>query len=60
VYSLAYAEIYLTIAALVQNFNMELVDSSVENLVAYRDFALAFDKDYNFGVKFKITEVLLA
>ena len=56
--SLAYAELYLTVAALVRNFEMTLVESSIENIVPYRDFALGFDKGYNFGVKFRVTKVL--
>jgi hypothetical protein len=46
------------VAAMVLNFNMELVDSSVKNIETYRDYALGFDKEYRFGIKFKITEVL--
>ncbi|KAF1835134.1 benzoate 4-monooxygenase cytochrome P450 [Decorospora gaudefroyi] len=56
--NLAYAELYLSVAALVQNFEMELVDSSIENIIPYRDMGLAFDKEYNFGVNFKISKVL--
>lgn len=56
--SLAYAELYLTIAAMVQNFDLELVDSSMENIIPNRDFGHAFDKDYNFGVNFRVTKVL--
>jgi len=56
--SLAYAELYLTIAAMVQNFDLELVDSSIENITPDRDFGLAFDKNYNFGVNLRVTKVL--
>ncbi|KAF1945984.1 benzoate 4-monooxygenase cytochrome P450 [Clathrospora elynae] len=56
--NLAYAELYLTVTALVQNFDMELVDSSIANIIPVRDFALGFDKDYNFGVNFRISKVL--
>lgn len=57
-YSLAYAQLYLTVAALVRNFDMELIDSSVENIIPYREFAMGFDKNYTFGVNFKVTKVL--
>jgi hypothetical protein len=57
--SLAYAEIYLTVAAVAMNFDMELVNSSIENIMPYRDFNLAFDKEYNFGINLKVKEVLL-
>ncbi|KAI4952609.1 hypothetical protein J4E91_003081 [Alternaria rosae] len=56
--NLAYAEMYLTIAAMVQNFDLELVDSSIENITPDRDFGLAFDKNYNFGVNLRVTKVL--
>ncbi|KAF2029214.1 hypothetical protein EK21DRAFT_113108 [Setomelanomma holmii] len=56
--NLAYAEMYLTIAAMVQNFDFELVDSSIENIFPYRDYALSYGKDHNYGVKFKMTKVL--
>jgi hypothetical protein len=49
---------YLTVAAMVQNFDLELVDSSIENIIPDRDFGLAFDKDYNFGVKLRVTKAL--
>ncbi|KAI4659907.1 uncharacterized protein J4E79_005709 [Alternaria viburni] len=55
--NLAYAELYLTIAAMVQNFDLELVDSSIENITPDRDFGLAFDKNYNFGVNLRVTKV---
>jgi hypothetical protein len=50
---------YLTVAAVAMDFNMELVDSSIDNITPHRDFNLAFDKEYNFGVYFKVKEVLL-
>jgi len=56
--NLAYAELYLTVAALVQNFDLELVDSSVEDIIPYRDFGLAFNEKYDFGVDFKVKRVL--
>ena len=55
--SLAYAELYLTIAAIVRNFDMELVDSSVKDVIAERAFLLGFTKEYTFGVKVKVTKV---
>jgi hypothetical protein len=46
------------VAALVRNFDMELVDSSIKNITLYRDFAFSFDENYNYGVNFRITKVL--
>lgn len=56
--SLAYAEMYLTIAALIRNFDFELVDSSIDDIALYRDYALAMNKNYGFGIKVRITKVL--
>lgn len=43
---------------MVQNFDLELVDSSIENITPYRDFGLGFDKNYNYGVNFRVKKVL--
>ncbi|KAH7068192.1 benzoate 4-monooxygenase cytochrome P450 [Paraphoma chrysanthemicola] len=56
--NLAYAEMYIAVTALVHNFDMELVDSSIKNIIPYRDYALSFDEDYNYGVKFKVAKLL--
>jgi len=50
--------LYLTVAALAQNFDLELVDSSAEDIIPYRDFGLAFNEKYDFGVDFKVKNVL--
>jgi hypothetical protein len=56
--SLAYAELYLTTAALVRNFDLELVGSFIQNITMYREYAISFDKDYNYGVKSMISKAL--
>jgi hypothetical protein len=56
--SLAYAELYLTVAAVVRNFELELVDSGVRDVIAERDFAMGFTKDYKFGINVRVKEVL--
>jgi len=57
--SLAYAELFLTVAALVRIFEFELVDSSIEALTVYRDYALSFNEHCSYGVNFRIAKVLL-
>jgi cytochrome P450 len=57
-HSLAYAELYLTISAMVRNFDIELVNSSMDDIVVYRDFAMSFNEKYGFGVDFRITGVV--
>lgn len=46
------------VAALVRNFDFELVDSSIDDIVPYRDYGLSFNKEYKVGVKFKVSKVL--
>ena len=57
-YSLAYTELYLTLAAIFRNFDMELVDSGIENITTTRAYQLGFAEDYKWGIKVKITKVL--
>ncbi|KAF7450793.1 Cytochrome P450 [Pyrenophora tritici-repentis] len=56
--NLAYAALYLTVAALVRNFELELVGCSIKDVVSYRDFGLGFNKEYDFGVDFRVKRVL--
>ncbi|CAA9961297.1 Benzoate 4-monooxygenase cytochrome P450 [Pyrenophora teres f. maculata] len=56
--NLAYAELYLTVAALVKNFELELVGSTLEDINSHRDFGLGFNKEYDFGVDFRVKRVL--
>lgn len=56
-YSLAYAELYLTVAAMVRNFDLQLVDSSLEDVQGYRDFSFGFTKDYKYGIKVRVAGV---
>jgi hypothetical protein len=36
---------------------MELVDSTIKDITADRDFAVGFTKDYRFGIKIRVTKV---
>ncbi|CAE7032707.1 hypothetical protein P3342_006906 [Pyrenophora teres f. teres] len=56
--NLAYAELYLTVAALAKNFELELVGSTLEDINSHRDFGLGFNKEYDFGVDFRVKRVL--
>ncbi|KAJ4301925.1 hypothetical protein N0V90_004021 [Kalmusia sp. IMI 367209] len=56
--NLAYTELYLTVAAIFRNFDMELVDSGLENILTYRGYTFGFTKNLDFGIKVKITKVL--
>ncbi len=57
-YSLAYTELYLTLAAIFRNFDMELVDSGLENITSTRGFTFGFTDNYDWGVKIKLTKAL--
>jgi hypothetical protein len=57
-YSLAYAEMYMTIAALVSKFEWELVNSGMQDIKVHRDYGFGFNEKYGFGVDFRITGVL--
>lgn len=57
-HSLALAELYLVTAAVVRGFDIELVDSGLEDILPYRDFTFSFTKDYRFGVKIRVTKAL--
>lgn len=57
-YSLAYAELYITIAAFVRRFDMEIYETTIENIRSVRDFGIANPKDGAFSVRAKITNVV--
>jgi len=41
-----------------RTFDLELVDTGLENITTYRAFAFGFTKDYEFGIKVRVTKVL--
>ena len=53
--SLAYAELYLTLAAIVPQFDMELFETTVEDVKPARDFFVPVPKLDSKGVRAKIT-----
>ncbi|KAL4966778.1 cytochrome P450 [Aspergillus stella-maris] len=57
--NLAYAEIFTTIAALVQHFDMELRDTSFENVRVVRNLEVPRPKEGRWSVKVRITGVRL-
>lgn len=57
-YSLAYAELYLIIATFVRRFDMEIYETTVENIRTAREFGVAYPKDGNFSVRAIITNVV--
>lgn len=48
----------MTIAAIFRNFEMELVDSGLENITMTRGYNFGFTDDYDWGVRIRITKVL--
>ncbi|KAK3203875.1 hypothetical protein GRF29_106g902064 [Pseudopithomyces chartarum] len=56
--NLAYTELYLTLAAIFRNFDMELVDSGLENITSTRGFTFGFTDSYDWGVKIRLIKAL--
>jgi hypothetical protein len=52
--SLAYAEMYLTLATIVRRFDMELYETSIEDVTMVHDFFVAVPKLDSKGVRVKV------
>lgn len=57
-YSFAYAELYLTIAAFVRRFEMEIYETTIENIRTVREIGVGYPKDGSVSVRVKITDVI--
>ena len=58
VFSLAYAELYLTLARIVRLVDMQLVDTTINNIQVGRDLGHPAPKSDSFQVKAKIMGVI--
>ncbi|KAL8827605.1 MAG: hypothetical protein Q9191_003085 [Dirinaria sp. TL-2023a] len=56
--SLALAELYMTIASFVRRFDMELYETTEENIRIYRELGIGQPKDGEFSVRVKVTNVI--
>lgn len=56
-YSLAYAELYLTLAKIIPRFDMDLFETTVEDVEPERDFFVAVPKLDSKGVRIKVAGV---
>lgn len=56
--SLAYAELYLTISSFARNFDMELYETSFENIRVFRDQGLPYPEKGHWNIKAKVTRVI--
>ncbi|MCJ1345383.1 hypothetical protein MMC31_003590 [Peltigera leucophlebia] len=56
--NLAYAELYITIASLLRRFDLELFETTIENIRVAREFGIGFPKKGNFSVRAKFTKVV--
>jgi hypothetical protein len=56
-WSLAYAEMYLTLASIVRRFDMELFDTTVEDVTMVHDFFVASPRLDSKGVRIKVTSL---
>lgn len=57
-YSLAYAELYLTIASLVRRFELELCETTIDNIRAVREIGLGQPKEGDYSVRAKVINVI--
>jgi hypothetical protein len=56
--SLAYAELYLTLAKIIPRFEMELYETTVEDVKPARDFFVPIPNLDSKGVRAKVVEIL--
>ncbi len=57
--SLAYAELYITIAIFVRRFDMEIYKTTLEeDIRSVRELAVGYPKNGDFSVRAKITNVI--
>lgn len=57
-YSLALAELYMTIASFVRRFDMELYGTTMDNIRIYRELGIGQPKEGDFSVRAKITNII--
>ena len=56
--SLAYAELYLTLAKIIPRFEMELFETDVSDIKPERDFFVPVPRLDSKGIRAKVTAVL--
>lgn len=57
-YSLAYAELYMTIACFIRRFDMELDETTMDNIRVDRELGIGYPKEGEFSVRAKVTNVV--
>lgn len=57
-HSLAYAELYITIATFVRRLDMEIYETTIDNIRTARELGIAYPKDGDFSVRAIITNVV--
>ncbi|KAL9080164.1 MAG: hypothetical protein Q9157_001009 [Trypethelium eluteriae] len=56
--NLAYAELYMTIASFVRRFDMELYETTFDNIRVDRELGIGQPKEGDFAVRAKVTKVI--
>lgn len=56
--SLAYAELYMTLASMIRRFDMELYETGPEDIRIHREMGIGQPKKGDFCVRAKITKVI--
>jgi len=54
IYSLAYAELYLTLAIVISRFNFELFETTIDDVKLARDFFVGIPKLGSKGIRARI------
>ena len=57
-YSLAYAELYMTIASFVRRFDMELYETTMDDIRIGRELGIAQPKGGELSVRAKVTNIV--
>ncbi len=55
---MAYAELYMTIASFVRRFDMELYETTVDNIRIDRELGIGHPKEGKFSVRARVTNVV--
>jgi hypothetical protein len=56
--SLAYAELYLGIAAIARRFDLEVTDTTIDNVTLARDYGVPHSEKGAWDVKVRVTNVV--
>jgi hypothetical protein len=56
--SLAYAEIYMSLAHIIRRFDFVLHETTMNNITVYRELGIGYPKEGCFNVKAKVESII--